>query len=500
MPKIQLLAVTNSITRKHSKVQQELCFFMAVTDADYHKQIEVVWAGENGIWQHSPASYHSKAGQQEYWQLRLSLALTPTNNLAGNIKFSLRYRSHDQEYWDNNGGHNYRSEADSGVQLAQGINLLNIDFQPQLRTCQKYLPVTVAVAHNLAVEQVTIHWSTDNWRSSKQTRCGFRNLFWDKEARSNARNPNQYGVQIWRGWLRVGDAFGVQYSIAATTVNQVIWDNNHGHNYSVSHAPLKTMILNLHCYQEEQQDYKLAQIAKAITELEVDIVCLQEVAENWNDGQGDWESNAANIINQRLPQAYHLYTDWSHLGFDRYREGVAILSRYPILAEEARYVSTSNDPYYMHARKVICAQIDVPMIGMVNVFSAHLSWWEDGFQQQFDQLHAWADSKQQAPIKATLLCGDFNVTAGSQGYYYAVNTYAYNDQYLVAANPNVPEQNLRITDPYWQRHLASDYRIDYIFLHKDSQLRAKTARVLFTEHDYGTVSDHCGYLMVFEPK
>jgi maltose 6'-phosphate phosphatase len=31
-------------------------------------------------------------------------------------------------------------------------------------------------------------------------------------------------------------------------------------------------------------------------------------------------------------------------------------------------------------------------------------------------------------------------------------------------------------------------------------MRAVAARVLFTEHDYGAVSDHCGYLFTLEPE
>jgi maltose 6'-phosphate phosphatase len=35
---------------------------------------------------------------------------------------------------------------------------------------------------------------------------------------------------------------------------------------------------------------------------------------------------------------------------------------------------------------------------------------------------------------------------------------------------------------------------------KISELKVNSGRVLFTEDDYGKVSDHCGYLMSFAPK
>ena len=49
---------------------------------------------------------------------------------------------------------------------------------------------------------------------------------------------------------------------------------------------LRVLILNLHCYQEDNQDHKLSQIARAINDCDVDVVCLQEVAELWNNGHG----------------------------------------------------------------------------------------------------------------------------------------------------------------------------------------------------------------------
>jgi maltose 6'-phosphate phosphatase len=255
----------------------------------------------------------------------------------------------------------------------------------------------------------------------------------------------------------------------------------------------------LHCYQEENQDYKFSQIAKAINELDIDIICLQEVAELWNDGKGDDETNSSRIINDSLTKPFHLYTDWSHLGFDKYREGVAILSRYPIFKHGSKYVSDSHDVHSIHSRKVVMAQIEIPYMGHINVFSAHLSWWEDGFAEQFKRLRDWAADEQTETVKATLLCGDFNIAAGSKGYRLVVDAHEYEDQFLAANSQGVFEKIFRVNDPYWQNYLADDYRIDYIFLNKHSDFCVTSGQVLFTDQDYGRVSDHCGYLMTFEP-
>lgn len=501
MAKIELLYVENIITRKKRGLQQLLSFFMQVENASYDKQVDVLWAGEDGAWRTLAARFHGKAGAgKEYWQAHAACHLGVDQSLPGNVRFCLRYRTQGAEYWDNNKGQDYLSQADSGVQVAQGRALQNIGFTERLATGQKYVTVSVAAAKDLDPRKVTIHWTVDDWRHVHKTPCYFKRNHWDAAARSHARNPNQYGCQIWQGVLKVNNAFRLQYTIACEGRDRTVWDNNDGNNYVASRKPLNIMILNLHCYQEDDQDYKLSQIAKAINELDVDVVCFQEVAENWNNGMGDWDSNSVKIINDRLAKPYHIHTDWAHLGFDRYREGVAILSRYPLSKHDSRYVSDSHDAHNIHSRKVVMAQIHVPYIGLINVFSTHLSWWEDGFREQFNRLREWAGAKLTAHTRATLLCGDFNVAAGSNGYRLVLESNEYADQYLAAKAFGQPEKNYRVNDPYWQRYPGDDYRIDYIFMNKAGRLRATSARMLFTEQDYGRVSDHCGYLMTFEPK
>lgn len=498
---IQLLYVENVISRKKRGVQQHLTFLLLVENLSPNKQIDVVWSGEDGVWHTLPANYIGKLEpNQEYWLAKTQTQLTSEQSLPGNIQFALRYRSPGQDYWDNNNQSNYSSQADSGIETFDNHPVLNIGFSDKLDDGQKYMPVTVAVDRSLQAEKVTLHWTTDNWRHTQKTACHFTRKYWDKEFASNARNPNQYGVEVWKGWIKVAHAFRLQYSICCESKDQTVWDNNFGNNYSAQHKPLKVLILNLHCCQEDNQDYKLSQIAKAINELDIDIVCFQEVAELWNDGDGDWDTNTAKIINDRLDEPYHLYTDWSHLGFDQYREGVAILSRYPFSSHESRYVSDSDDPYSIHSRKVVMAQIHIPYMGLINFFSAHLSWWEDGFAEQFNRLRDWAAEKHNGHVKGTLLCGDFNIAAGSQGYDLVVKSHEYEDQFLSANAHGIFEKVFRVNDPFWQHYLADDYRIDYIFLNKTSHLSVTSGQVLFTEQDYGQVSDHCGYVMTFEPR
>jgi maltose 6'-phosphate phosphatase len=499
MSNIQLLYVENIISRKLKSAQQKLTFFVLVENIGFDKQVDIVWAGEDGVWQTMAARFHRKQGEQECWIAETKRVQTAKNTLPGTVQFGVRYRVNGEEFWDNNNSINYVSDADSGIKITDEIPLLNISKTDRLTDAQKTVPVTIAVKQSLGAEKVIIHWTNDNWQHTFKTPCFLKKDHWQKTAGSSAQNPNHFGIQIWTGRLNVGNAFRVQYCVVCECKEETTWENNSGHNFVLSRKPLAVLILNLHCYQEDNQDYKLSRIARAIDEREADIVCLQEVAEFWNDGQGDWNSNSAKIINDRLRKPYHIYTDWSHLGFDKYREGVAILSRFPLDGQEARYVSESHDPYSIHSRKVVMAQIQWPLLGLINVFSAHLSWIEDGFKEQFNYLSEWAESRQNDEVKATLLCGDFNIAAGSEGYCQVVNNHLYDDQFLEANSPGVFDKIFKVNDPHWQDYFADDYRIDFIFMHKDSKLKVTSGTVLFTDEDYGRVSDHCGYLMTFEP-
>ena len=491
MPEIiQLLTVENTLNSKKQADRQDLDFLIRVTNLDYTKQVDVVWAGENGVW-HTLAAVYLMSGNanQEYWRAQTTLYTENNQALPGVIRFALRVRAKGAEYWDNNQGLDYTAPLNTGIILSEQIDIQNLSLSNHLADGQQWFTIKIAVNPAFAAESVVIHWSTDNWRHRRQTQCRV------------SKQNRQAKTRIWSARLRVGDAFRLDYAICCKRQNTVVWDNNNGTNYSASHPPLKVMILNLHCYQEDEQERKFSQIAAAIDEQAVDVVCLQEVAEHWNHGHGDWASNSANIINQRLKQSLHLFSDWSHLGFDKYREGVAILSRYDLHNPQGAYVSASHDIYNINSRKVVMARIATRYFGNINIFSAHLSWLEGGFQQQFQHLTAWANELAgHHAVKTTLLCGDFNITAGSTGYRQVVETHHYQDQYLAANAQGLFNKIFGVNDPHWRDYPTDDYRIDYIFMNKDSNLRVSSARVLFTEQDYGRVSDHCGYLMTFEPK
>jgi len=484
MTPIELLYAKNTIARQGDAAQQELTFAMIVQNLAYHKHVEVLWAGEDDVRHALKAEYVGPFGpNSEIWQARATFPLAAEDPLPGDIQFVLRCHIAGQDYWGPPDQRSYTMNADSGIRIADEFPLLNVDFQTCLNVGQQYFPITIVVRQHLRPEEVFVRWTTNHWQTFTDTPAFFGRKHWQRAIGSNARNPNRYGCAVWISQLHLGDVYQVEYALCCRAKGREFWDNNCGKNYLARHDRLRIMTLNLHCYQEDRQDEKLWQIVRAIQGLHVDVVCLQEVAEPWNDGRGDWNSNAARLICDRLGQPYSLHTDWSHQGFGRYREGVAILSRYPFVAQGSQYVSATQNVYDIHARKVVMAQIHVPNFGLVNVFSVHLSWWQNGFPEQFEALRRWAESEQRPHVAATLLCGDFNNAANSAGY--AVLSREYEDQFFKANSRN-----------FGQNH---DHRIDYILMKKGGALRVQSAYQLFTENDYGRVSDHEGYCADFEP-
>jgi maltose 6'-phosphate phosphatase len=492
MHPVELLYAKNIIFRKEHILLQELTFLISVANLAYEKQVDVLWSGENGHWQILHARYCCSSGAgRELWQAHAVFSRTAGTDMPGTVRFALRCCVSGHEYWDNNNASDYTAAADCGVMARTGLLIQNIDFSDRLDSAQEFYPVTAAVHQSVEPREVFMLWTPDSWQSSRASACFFRRRHWEREWESAVPNPNAEGWSIWISHIPVKDRARIEYAIGCTTGTGTIWDNNLGFNYHAARARLKILTLNLHCYQEENQDEKLSRIAQAIDDCDVDVVCLQEVAENWNHGRGDWNSNAAKIINDRLRAPYHLYADWSHIGFGSYREGSAILSRYPFVLQDSGYVSSTQDAYSMHTRKVCMARVAVPSMGLVNIFSVHLSCWDSGFREQFENLRQWAARMHAGSGCATFLCGDFNVPAGSKGYRLAVEDY---DDQLLSAGSGPKESGLQAA-----QGPAADERIDFIFLKKGSRLRAAAARELFTGRDYGNVSDHCGYCMEFEP-
>ena len=118
------------------------------------------------------------------------------------------------------------------------------------------------------------------------------------------------------------------------------------------------------------------------------------------------------LVEHLAEQGQNYYWTWAynHIGYDRYHEGVAILSKTPIEAREI-LVSDVDDPTDYHTRRVALAETVVEGKELA-VASVHLSWWNKGFQEEWARFEAVLKELK----KPLLLAGDFNNPAGQEGY------------------------------------------------------------------------------------
>jgi cytochrome c peroxidase len=289
-------------------------------------------------------------------------------------------------------------------------------------------------------------------------------------------------------------------------------------------ARLRVLTLNLHTYQEistpgvNESDLTdamardritsygaiLDRIAAGIDGLDPDIICLQEVGE-WaaatsaDDEFGLHDSNMVQQILSRLPgHDYHVTMDWSHLGWGVWREGSAILSKFPIVHSESRFISSNGASRYDNwkSRNVPMARVDTGASGALNVFSVHAGWWDDPeepSEQQFRRLRAWTDAMPDGPA---ILCGDFNAPAGGPAYELLTTELGFIDHYLLANPDGMFDATITGGADGWEDAKAGS-RIDYVFSLPGRSLEVVSARRVFTASDMGQVSDHAGIFAEF---
>ena len=263
---------------------------------------------------------------------------------------------------------------------------------------------------------------------------------------------------------------------------------------------MKFLTLNSHSWMEENAQQKFETLKEQILEAQYDVICFQEVNQEMASEtvETDEYYQAAPsavaihkdhfvrvLVEELAAQGLHYYWTWAynHIGYDRYHEGVAILSKTPIEAREI-LVSDVDDPTDYHTRRVALAETVVEGKELA-VASVHLSWWDKGFQEEWARFEAVLKELK----KPLLLAGDFNNPAGQEGYQ-AILASPLNlqDAFEVAK-----ERSGSYTVPPeidgWKGN-TEPLRIDYVFTTKDIQV--ETLQVVFDGKQSPQVSDHYG--------
>ena len=258
------------------------------------------------------------------------------------------------------------------------------------------------------------------------------------------------------------------------------------------------LTINLHTYQEPQQNEKFNIITDLIGKMDIDFIAFQECAQNKYSVITEGiirEDNMALIISKRIKEKYntdyHFVWNWSHYGWNEWEEGVAVLSRYPVIHSEDRYISSNTSTGSITSRKVIYASCQAPG-GLFNVFSAHTHWRtsisDEEQNSQINKIKSMVEEKESsAPDVVSFVCGDFNGNPTSdypwsEGYNTMMRANDYSDTFLEI----YPDANQKPAQSIYNT-VAGDLpgRIDYIFMKKKCPFSGSR----FTDH----LHKRCGW-------
>lgn len=274
---------------------------------------------------------------------------------------------------------------------------------------------------------------------------------------------------------------------------------------------LVIMTLNLHTYQEENSAEKLYAIADVINTMNPDVVCFQEAAQHREtdfieDKRAPFQSendalqkdNMVYIISKYLQDVFgqttNYYWSWSHYGWDVWKEGVAILTKHKITVPKNRIISTGSDPESIDTRKAVFATIELPEGKKINMFSTHTSFGDDQ-SPQISALKNMVQEKKENQTLASIICGDFNAPAASDGYEQLIGKESDGDTLVDSYSDANPKG---FFDPTFE----DLKRIDYIFFSKGDSVETKTSQIYFRNNPNlgGRVSDHSAVISRFRIK
>lgn len=271
---------------------------------------------------------------------------------------------------------------------------------------------------------------------------------------------------------------------------------------------MKLITLNTHSWLEEAPLEKLEQMAQYIYQADLDFVGLQEVNQGIHSPEGVVdecyisaeelaikEDNFALLLVARLKElGLTYYWTWvcSHVGYDRYHEGVALLSKYPI-TPEGFLVSKIDDLTNYRRRKQLGAKVQLED-DSIYLWVCHYSWWEaertSGFAYEWQQsLKVLA--KENLP---TLLMGDFNTPAHLANEGYQLVTETYRDAFLEAEKTQ-GSFTVEETIDGWEEN-TEKLRIDFVF--HSEHWKVNEYAVIFNGVDTPIVSDHYGVMVEFD--
>lgn len=255
---------------------------------------------------------------------------------------------------------------------------------------------------------------------------------------------------------------------------------------------MKLLTLNCHSWQEKDQIGKIKYLAKTISEKDYDVITLQEVSQLVSTESVNStikKDNFALLLKEELDEyntnKYNFYWDFSHIGFDVYEEGLAILTKHKIIDAESFFITKNQDRSYWKTRKVVKMTISYNGKNL-DFYSCHVGWWndeEEPFKNQVDNIMKRVNDN------TTFLIGDFNNNAfiKGEGYDYLIEK-GLKDLYLLAEEKDSGVTVKGKIDG-WDEN-EEKLRLDIMLCNKG--IKVKSVKSIFNGKNRDIISDHYG--------
>lgn len=163
--------------------------------------------------------------EQRFDYLRSSTAQTDMflgEFYGWDFEFVIRYRVGGKEYWDNNGGRNYRLKVDLGDEQASVLLGADRDLVvSESANCSELNKVCVkALVRNRAFsKKVDFVYSNDKWATTKVAAAAY------------TARPYRYGVEEWEAQLDAPDAASLTFAANVSMANTQSWDSASNQNF-----------------------------------------------------------------------------------------------------------------------------------------------------------------------------------------------------------------------------------------------------------------------------
>lgn len=259
---------------------------------------------------------------------------------------------------------------------------------------------------------------------------------------------------------------------------------------------MKLLTINVHAWLEENSEEKIEILARTIAERDYDVIALQEVNQSiiapyiTRDLKVDnYGLKVLEHLENLVGPRYSYYWSNSHIGYDQYDEGIAILTKLPVYEVDAFYCSRHRTLDSILSRKVL--GVTVSYKGqLIDCYSCHINLPDSEGENQLENVKNIIERTDNHRLK--ILLGDFNTDAFSdQAAYEAIKSLGLYDGFELAQERDVGVTVEKAIDG-WSGH-SQEKRLDYLFLNQEKQMLS--SHVIFNGNHKPVISDHFGVEM-----